>query len=389
MSVPRTPLAAALEHGPLVLDGGLSNQLEAQGCDLSDELWSARLLADDPGQIEAAHIAYARAGARVLITSSYQATYEGFAHRGLGHEEATALLRRSVELARMAAERMAAGRAGVEGAEAGRAAVEGVEAGRAAVERTAAVRAAVERAEAERAAVEGAESGRAEARGAAVERMAVERAEAGQTDPGDAGHVGGGAAGSVWVAASVGPYGAMLADGSEYRGRYGLSVAELTRFHRPRIEALAAAGPDALALETVPDADEAAAMLSAVEGCGVPVWLSYSIAGETTRAGQPLRDAFALAAGVDQVIAVGVNCCEPGDADRAVEIAAGITGKPVVVYPNSGEEWDAAARSWRGRSTFDPGRVRAWRDAGARLIGGCCRVGPERIAELAAVVRSH
>ncbi|WPB90319.1 homocysteine S-methyltransferase [Streptomyces malaysiensis] len=377
MSVPRTPLAAALEHGPLVLDGGLSNQLEAQGCDLSDELWSARLLADDPGQIEAVHTAYARAGARVLITSSYQATYEGFAHRGLGHEEATALLRRSVELARMAAGRMAAGRMAAGRMAAGRPAVEGVEAGRVGVE--------------------GAEAGRAEARGSAVERMAagraaVERAEAGQTDPGDGGdvgHVGGGAAGAVWVAASVGPYGAMLADGSEYRGRYGLSVAELTRFHRPRIEALAAAGPDALALETVPDAEEAAAMLSAVEGCGVPVWLSYSIAGETTRAGQPLRDAFALAAGVDQVIAVGVNCCEPGDADRAVEIAAGITGKPVVVYPNSGEEWDAATRSWRGRSTFDPGRVRAWRDAGARLIGGCCRVGPERIAELAAVVRSH
>ncbi|MFD8338884.1 homocysteine S-methyltransferase [Streptomyces solisilvae] len=385
MSVPRTPLAAALEHGPLVLDGGLSNQLEAQGCDLSDELWSARLLADDPGQIEAAHTAYARAGARVLITSSYQATYEGFAHRGLGHEEATALLRRSVGLARMAAERAAAERAAVEGAEAGRAEARG-----SAVEPMAAGRAAVERAEAGRAAVEGAEAERA-----AIEEAEAGRAEAGQTDPGgaggggDVGHVGGGAAGSVWVAASVGPYGAMLADGSEYRGRYGLSVAELTRFHRPRIEALAAAGPDALALETVPDADEAAAMLSAVEGCGVPVWLSYSIAGETTRAGQPLRDAFALAAGVDQVIAVGVNCCEPGDADRAVEIAAGITGKPVVVYPNSGEEWDAAARSWRGRSTFDPGRVRAWRDAGARLIGGCCRVGPERIAELAAVVRSH
>ncbi|MFE9063067.1 homocysteine S-methyltransferase [Streptomyces violaceusniger] len=324
MSVPRTPLATALERGPLVLDGGLSNQLEAQGCDLSDELWSARLLADDPGQIEAAHTAYARAGARVLITSSYQATYEGFAHRGVGHEEATALLRRSVELARTAAERAATERA------------------------------------------------------AARDQAAGDRAASGDR-----------VAEPVWVAASVGPYGAMLADGSEYRGRYGLSVAELARFHRPRIEALAAAGPDALALETVPDADEAAALLSAVEGCGVPVWLSYSIAGEATRAGQPLRDAFALAAGVDQVIAVGVNCCEPGDADRAVEIAADITGKPVVVYPNSGEEWDAAARSWRGRATFDPGRVRAWQDAGARLIGGCCRVGPERIAELAAVVRNH
>ncbi|MBU3869326.1 homocysteine S-methyltransferase family protein, partial [Streptomyces sp. 4503] len=111
MSVSRTPLATALERGPLVLDGGLSNQLEAQGCDLSDELWSARLLADDPGQIEAAHTAYARAGARVLITSSYQATYEGFAHRGVGHEEATALLRRSVELARTGADRAAAERA--------------------------------------------------------------------------------------------------------------------------------------------------------------------------------------------------------------------------------------------------------------------------------------
>lgn len=305
MSVPPTPLATALEGGPLVLDGGLSNQLEAQGCDLSDELWSARLLADDPGQIEAAHAAYVRAGARVLITSSYQATYEGFAHRGVAREDATALLGRSVELARGAAE--------------------------------------------------------------------------GEADP----------AAPVWVAASVGPYGAMLADGSEYRGRYGLSVAELERFHRPRIEALVAAGPDVLALETVPDADEAAAMLRAVEGCGVPVWLSYSIAGETTRAGQPLRDAFALAAGNEQVIAVGVNCCEPGDADRAVEIAAEATGKPVVVYPNSGEEWDAAARSWRGRSTFDPARVKAWRDAGARLIGGCCRVGPDRIAELAGVVRNH
>ncbi|MFJ2199822.1 homocysteine S-methyltransferase [Streptomyces violaceusniger] len=324
MSVPRTPLATALERGPLVLDGGLSNQLEAQGCDLSDELWSARLLADDPGQIEAAHTAYARAGARVLITSSYQATYEGFAHRGVGHEEATALLRRSVELARTAAERAATERA------------------------------------------------------AARDQAAGDRAASGDR-----------VAEPVWVAASVGPYGAMLADGSEYRGRYGLSVAELARFHRPRIEALAAAGPDALALETVPDADEAAALLSAVEGCGVPVWLSYSIAGEATRAGQPLRDAFALAAGVDQVIAVGVNCCEPGDADRAVEIATDITGKPVVVYPNSGEEWDAAARGWRGRATFDPGRVRAWQDAGARLIGGCCRVGPERIAELAAVVRNH
>ncbi|MFB7273192.1 homocysteine S-methyltransferase [Streptomyces sp. NPDC056244] len=298
---PARTLAAALAEETLVLDGGLSNQLADQGCDLSDDLWSARLLADGPEQIEAAHAAYVRAGARVLITSSYQATYEGFARRGVPRREAGALLARSVELARRAAA------------------------------------------------------------GAAGER-------------------------EVWVAASVGPYGAMLADGSEYRGRYGLTVAELERFHRPRIEALAAAGPDALALETVPDTDEAEALLRAADGCGVPVWLSYSIAGERTRAGQPLADAFALAAGAGQVIAVGINCCEPADAGRAVEIAASVTGKPVVVYPNSGEGWDAETRSWRGDATFDPARVRSWQKAGARLVGGCCRVGPADIARLGAAL---
>jgi homocysteine S-methyltransferase len=294
--IPARTLAAALAEGVVVLDGGLSNQLEAQGCELSDELWSARLLADDPRQIEAAHTAYVRAGAQVLITSSYQATFEGFARRGVGREPAAELLARSVGLARAAA--------------------------------------------------------------------GTTRRE-------------------VWVAASVGPYGAMLADGSEYRGRYGLSVSELERFHRPRIEALAAAGPDVLALETVPDTDEARALLRAVEGCGVPVWLSYSISGGRTRAGQELRSAFALAAGLDQVIAVGVNCCTPADADRAVELAAEVTGKPVVVYPNSGERWDAVARAWRGGAAYDPARVRDWLASGARLVGGCCRVGPEQIAELA------
>lgn len=281
----------------LVLDGGLSNQLADQGCDLSDALWSARLLADAPAQIQAAHTAYVRAGARVLITASYQATYEGFAQRGVGRKEATALIQSSVTLAR--------------------------------------------------------------------------RAATGQPE--------------VRVAASVGPYGAMLADGSEYRGRYGRTVRELERFHRPRVEALVAVEPDFLALETVPDADEAEAMLRAVEatGAGVPVWLSYTIEGDRTRAGQPLPDAFALAADSPGVVAVGVNCCAPADADHAVEVAAEVTGKPVVVYPNSGEVWDAAARRWHGGSAFDPARVTAWQAAGARLIGGCCRVGPRDIARIA------
>ncbi|MFC9483052.1 homocysteine S-methyltransferase [Streptomyces griseus] len=298
-------LAEALDAGPVLLDGGLSNQLEAQGCDLSDALWSARLLADAPEQIEAAHLAYLRAGAQVLITASYQATYEGFGRYGIDRAGADALLARSVELARGA--------------------------------------------------------------------VAARRAGPGRR---------------TWVAASVGPYGAMLADGSEYRGRYGLSVRELERFHRPRVAALAAAGPDALALETVPDLDEAEALVRVAEETGLPYWLSYSVAGGRTRAGQPLEEAFAVAAGRASALAVGVNCCEPEEAGEAVEQAVAVTGRPAVVYPNSGEGWDAGARGWTGRSTFDPGRVRAWTGAGARLVGGCCRVGPDLITELAGRLES-
>lgn len=291
-------LAEALADGTVVLDGGMSNQLASAGHDLSDELWSARLLAEDPEAVTAAHLAYFDAGADVAITASYQATFEGFARRGTGQDEAAALLALSVECARTA-----------------------------------------------------------------VRRSRTSR--------------------PLWVAASVGPYGAMLADGSEYRGRYGLSVTELERFHRPRMEVLAAAAPDVLALETVPDADEAEALLRALRGLGVPAWLSYSAAGDRTRAGQPLEDAFALAARADEVIAVGVNCCTPEDADHAVALAARVTGKPVVVYPNSGEEWDAGARAWTGSPTFTASRVTGWRESGARLIGGCCRVGPETISSVA------
>ncbi|MFI9213673.1 homocysteine S-methyltransferase [Streptomyces sp. NPDC053253] len=333
---PVRTLAEALGEGALVLDGGLSNQLEAQGCDLSDALWSARLLADGPEQIEAAHAAYVRAGARVVTTASYQATFEGFARRGLSRAETARLLVRSVELARAAAERAGEEARQEAGEEAGQEARQ--EAGQEA------------RREARRKVVEG---------------------------------VGHGAGEGVWVAASVGPYGAMLADGSEYRGRYGLSVRELERFHRPRVEVLAAAGPDVLALETVPDVDEAEALLRAVDGCGVPVWLSYTVEGGRTRAGQELAEAFAVVAGNDQVVAVGVNCCDPAEAGAAVELAVAVTGKPAVVYPNSGERWDAGGRGWRGGVTFDPSRAAAWAGAGARLVGGCCRVGPPAIAALA------
>lgn len=300
------PFAAQLADGPVLLDGGLSNQLEAQGHDLSDDLWSARLLAEAPEAVQAAHAAYVAAGARVLITSSYQASFEGWGRRGVGADAARALFHRSVALARSAA----------------------------------------------------------------------------ATHPPADGP-------PVRVAASVGPYGAVLADGSEYRGRYGLSTARLADFHRPRIAALAEAGPDVLALETVPDSDEARALLRAAEGCGVPVWLSYTVAGGRTRAGQPLDEAFAVAAGNAQVVAVGVNCCAPAEVEGALAAAgAACPGVPLVAYPNSGEGWDPERGAWRGGSTFEEAtaRVPRWVELGARLIGGCCRVGPRQIAALSSAL---
>jgi len=294
-------LAAALSAGPVILDGGLATQLAAAGHDLSDHLWSARLLYDEPEAIVEAHLAFLRAGAQVVITASYQATFEGLAKAGLDEAATTALLRRSVTLAHQARQR------------------------------------------------------------------------AWDT----------GIAGPLWIAASVGPYGAMLADGSEYRGDYGLSTAELVRFHRRRMQVLADAGADVLALETVPDVVEAEAMLRVVEELGVPAWLSYTIDGAHTRAGQPLNEAFGLTAGMDDLLAVGVNCCAPGDVTPAVAVAARASGKAVVAYPNSGERWDATARAWTGDAEWQVQPIDAWIGDGARLIGGCCRVTPAHIADLA------
>jgi homocysteine S-methyltransferase len=284
----------------LISDGGLATELEARGNDLSDDLWSARLLVDAPQEITAVHAAFFRAGAMFATTASYQASFDGFTKRGIERDDAVRLLRRSVELARDA------------------------------------------------------------------------RSEVGN--------------GGRWVAASVGPYGAALADGSEYRGRYGLTVAQLASWHRPRLDVLADAGADVLAVETVPDIDEAQALVGLIAEYGVPAWLSYTIDGTATRAGQPLADAFAVAAGVPEIVAVGVNCCAPADVLAAVALAREVTGKPVIVYPNSGEGWDAHRRTWVGSSRWSADLAPQWVAAGARIIGGCCRVRPEDIAALARAV---
>jgi homocysteine S-methyltransferase len=178
----------------------------------------------------------------------------------------------------------------------------------------------------------------------------------------------------------------MLADGSEYRGDYGLTVAALRTFHRPRLEVLAAAAPDILALETIPCAAEVEALMLEVPDMSLPAWLSLTVSGDRTRNGELLTEVFAMAADVSAIVAVGVNCSTPEDATNAVSLASRSSGKPVVIYPNSGEGWDAAKRRWTGESALGPLQVRRWVEGGAVLVGGCCRVTPSDIAVIARTV---
>jgi homocysteine S-methyltransferase len=288
----------ALLTGPVILDGGLSTELEARGADVSSSLWSARLLRDDPAAIVAVHRAFAEAGAQVATTASYQATVEGFGAAGIDAPEARRLIASSVALARE-----------------------------------------------------------------------------GQGDG--------------WVAGSVGPYGALLADGSEYTGDYvdTVGVRQLREFHRPRMELLAGAGADVLACETVPAAAEAEALIAEADALGVPIWLSLTTIQDDdgvvlTRHGERAADVYAMTSGVDAVLAVGVNCTSPATIGPSID-AATAAGKPVVAYPNSGEGWNAATRSWTGDPGSAADEVSAWIAAGARLIGGCCRVRPQDIAAIA------
>jgi homocysteine S-methyltransferase len=295
-----------------VLDGGLATELEARGHDLSDRLWSARLLLTEPDAIEEVHLAYFRAGAQVATTASYQASVEGFAGAGMDRDTALLAIRRSVELAARARERFRA------------------------------------------------------------------EEEAAGRDPGE-----------LLVAGSVGPYGAMLADGSEYRGDYDPGDAALEAFHRPRIEALVAAGADLLAVETIPTLREARVLVGLLDEVEAPGWISYSCRdGETTSAGEPFREAVAVTAAARDVVAVGVNCTAPHHVRSLLKIARASTALPLVAYPNRGDTWDPDSRSWRGdrAGSWDPAVVASWTVLGAAWLGGCCGTRPPDIERLAAAL---
>ena len=190
------------------------------------------------------------------------------------------------------------------------------------------------------------------------------------------------------VAGSVGPYGAMLADGSEYRGDYDPGATALADFHRPRIEALLDAGADLLAFETIPTIREAEVLVRLLAELNATAWLSYSCRdATTTSAGEPIVDAIAV--GTDpHVVAVGVNCTAPRHVPALLTAAAEVTDQPLIAYPNRGDRWDPTERRWIAEATggYQPEVVASWRTFGATWLGGCCGTGPADIAALAAVV---
>lgn len=197
----------------------------------------------------------------------------------------------------------------------------------------------------------------------------------------------------VKVAASVGPYGAYLADGSEYRGNYGLSKEELKDFHRARLAKLIESKPDLLAIETIPELKEAEAIIELLSELSntIPFWISFSCKSTSEiSSGELFADAVKLANSSPQLLAVGINCTAPDLIAPLLKSAAQHVGAPFVVYPNSGRQWDAVNKVWLGdpELSFTREQIDAWIALGTQYVGGCCGVGPRDIANIAPLLQA-
>ncbi|OEK00260.1 homocysteine S-methyltransferase [Roseivirga sp. 4D4] len=295
---------------PLILDGGLSNVLEDQGCDLNHSLWTAKLLAENPEAIIEAHLRYLKAGAQCIITSSYQASVSGLMTMGYSRKRAKELILKSVLLA----------------------------------------------------------------------EEAVAKAIASETIKA-----------KPLIAASIGPYGAYLADGSEYHGNYGVSDQVLRDFHAERISILAGSNADLLACETIPSLLEAKVLSEALKYVDKPSWVSFSCKDEEhLNDGTRIEECVSLFKDHPQVFAVGVNCTKPKFISGLIKhIKESTNNKKVIVYPNSGEAYNAQSKTWKGLS--EPKHFvemsKEWAKLGADIIGGCCRIGPEHIQRMSKQIR--
>ncbi|GBG66280.1 hypothetical protein CBR_g57878 [Chara braunii] len=364
--------------GFAVLDGGMATELERRGQNIDDPLWSARCLIDNPDLIRDIHLDYLRSGSDIIISSSYQATFQGFEKRGYGREQARELFLTSVRLAGEAREQFMKethhtddggtdvnSNSGSNRTPSSGSNDYGFNAGTIGKKRNS------KEGESKKFCTQ---YGREEA----AEQEEKERPR------------------MPLVAASVGSYGAFLADGSEYSGDYGdVTIEDLMDFHRDRIILLATSGVDLLALETIPSRMEAEALIRVLEEEDVPIpsWITYvSMDGVHSARGDPFEECVAVADRCNKIVAVGSNCVSPRFVQSLVTIAKQVTSKPIVVYPNSGEAWDDDKKEWvasTGVSEEDfASYVPEWRDNGASLFGGCCRTTPSTIRAIAAALRA-
>jgi homocysteine S-methyltransferase len=303
------PISQALGARPfLVLDGALATELEGRGADLLDPLWSAKTLIECPDMIRSVHLDYFLAGADIATTATYQASFEGFARRGILPARAEELMRGAVALA-------------------------------------------------------------------AAAREAFWSQPGNRTDRLE-----------PLIAASVGPYGAMLADGSEYRGGYVISDQALADFHHARLAVLARSGADLIACETLPCLREALVLARLLtQFPPLTAWISFSCRdGAHNSQGEDMAECAAALDAFPHITALGVNCTAPQFVEELLSRMRARTGKPLLAYPNSGQTYDALAKRWSGAEPDAPlvQRARAWYQAGARIIGGCCRTGPLDIRAL-------
>lgn len=193
------------------------------------------------------------------------------------------------------------------------------------------------------------------------------------------------------VAASVGPYGAYLADGSEFKGNYGLSIDELIAFHRKRMQTLIEAKPDLLACETIPCLIEAKALCKLLEEFqDTYAWMSFSARdGKHINSGESVRECAQFLETQKQIIAIGINCTAPQHIESLIGEIKAVSNKPIIVYPNGGSTYNALTKTWDGfsKSATYGKMAHSWYEKGASIIGGCCQTTPEDIAQIAKWVR--
>ena len=296
---------------PLILDGGMSNVLENQGCDLNHKLWSAKIIETNPRAIVNCHLTYLEAGANCITTAGYQATVKGFIELGLGLKAAKELVLRSVELAEKAKSEF-------------------------------------------------------------LTNNNIKN--------------------DIYVAASMGPYGAYLADGSEYRGAYAISEKKLESFHLEQIKILDASNADFLAFETIPSLVEIKILSRLLIDTVKPAWISFSCKDELyLNDGEKISKAANILANHPSVFAIGVNCTAPKHITSIIKtLKNSAPDKRIIVYPNSGEVYLADSKSWQGIS--DPNlfqrMAKEWFESGADILGGCCRIGPDHISKIKALIKS-